>query len=126
MEKKKILIVEDELDISKVLSKEFLTSGYEVHALRDAVMVVKEVRDFKPDLIVLDLMLPGGGGLSVLENLERIPSTQNIPVVVLTGMKNEEYKKKVLAAGVAAYVEKPYEFENLLSKIRGLLGETIA
>lgn len=121
MGKKKILIVEDEPDVSKVLSKGLLTAGYEVLGVRDAVMVLQEVRAFKPDLIVLDLMLPGGGGLLVLENLRRIPANQNIPVVVLTGMKNEEYKKKVMTAGVDAYMEKPYEFDDLLSKVRGIL-----
>lgn len=119
---KKILIVEDEPDVFKVLSKRFLSAGYQVHGVQDAVMVMTEVLAFKPDLIMLDLMLPGGGGLSVLEKIGIISSTQNIPVVVLTGIRNAEYKKKVLAAGVDAYVEKPYEFEELLLKIQEILG----
>jgi len=89
------------------------------------VMVVEVACTFNPDLIMLDLMLPGGDGLVVLKRLWMIPSVKNIPVVVLTGVRDEGYKKKILEAGVSAYVEKPYDVEDLLSKIRGILGESI-
>jgi len=122
---KRILVVDDDPDLVSVLEARLKTNGYEVRGVSDAVMVVEVARAFNPDLIMLDLMLPGGDGLVVLKRLWMIPSVKNIPVVVLTGVRDEGYKKKILEAGVSAYVEKPYDVEDLLSKIRGILGESI-
>ncbi len=121
---KRILVVDDDPDLVSVLEARLKTNGYEVRGVSDAV-VVEVSRAFNPDLIMLDLMLPGGDGLVVLKRLWMIPSVKNIPVVVLTGVRDEGYKKKILEAGVSAYVEKPYDVEDLLSKIRGILGESI-
>ena len=122
---KRILVVDDDPDLVSVLEARLKTNGYEGRGVSDAVMVVEVACTFNPDLIMLDLMLPGGDGLVVLKRLWMIPSVKNIPVVVLTGVRDEGYKKKILEAGVSAYVEKPYDVEDLLSKIRGILGESI-
>ena len=119
---KRILIVEDDLEMAKMLSEIFLSAGYKTHATHDVMTGVKEAYDFRPDLIILDLMLPGGGGASFLNHLERSTHTQRIPIVVLTGMHDEETKKKILALGVKAYFEKPYSVENLLSEVKRITG----
>ncbi|MFH1287354.1 MAG: response regulator transcription factor [bacterium] len=120
---KKILIVEDEFDVSKVLKKRLSDAKYEVVIAGDTYQGNQMARKEHPDLIVLDLMMPGGGGLEVIKNIRLSTSTKFIPVVVLTGMSDEEYKKKVMDAGVEAYLEKPYDPENLISTIRNILGE---
>ena len=117
----KILVVEDEVDIAKVLLKRLSDAGFETQFANDAYLAVRLTHEFKPDLIILDLMLPSGGGLSVLKNIRLVFSTSFIPVLVLTGIKDEEYKKKVMAEGVDEYMEKPYDHNSLLSVINKLL-----
>ena len=121
--KKKILIIEDEPDLAKVLAKHLLSAGYEVMISMDAIYGVAEVRKFAPDLLILDLMLPGGGGLAVLNNMRMSTKSMNIPVIVLTGMQDEVYKKKVLALGVEGYMQKPYDSQTILSEVKRVLGE---
>lgn len=120
--KYRILMVEDEPDISKALCKRLAGAGYEVRMAADALIGLKEAHDFKPSLIILDLKIPAGGGLGVLEKLSLSTNTSHIPVVVLTGIQDEAYKRKVLDAGVTAYFTKPYDHEKLLSEIRTIIG----
>ena len=119
---KKILIVEDEFDVSKVLRKRLTDASFEVTVASDAYQGVQMALKNTPDLMILDLMLPAGGGLSVLKTIKASTYTKFMPVVVLTGMSDEEYKKKVLEYGIDAYLEKPYVPEELISTIRKLLG----
>jgi DNA-binding response OmpR family regulator len=118
---RKILVVEDELDIAKVLLRRLKDAGFETECAQDAYLAIKFCHDFDPDLVILDLMLPAGGGLFVLKNIRLSPKTSTIPVLVLTGIKDEEYKKKVLDQGVSAYMEKPYDHQELIDTINKLL-----
>jgi len=118
---KKIVLVEDEIDTAKVIVKRLATAGYNVMVSHDALQAFRIINEERPDLVILDLMLPGGGGLSVLERMRLSAFTTHIPVVVLTGMKDETHKKKVLDEGVDAYLEKPYEAQELLTVIKDIL-----
>ena len=120
---KKILIIEDEQDLASTLSKRLTSVGYEVMISMDALLGVVQAHKSKVDLIILDLMLPGGGGHSVLSNLKCSTLTMNIPVLVLTGMQDEVRKKKILEMGVDGYMQKPYEIQNVLSEIKRILVE---
>jgi DNA-binding response OmpR family regulator len=117
MKKKKILIIEDDYDLSALMIRHLHSADYDVISVGDAIQGVQFAKKEIPDLIVLDLMIPGGGGLSVLERLSRLPETQNIPVIVLTGIHDEGIKGKVLQAGAAQYLEKPYNAQELLKSI---------
>lgn len=117
----KILIIEDEPDIAKVVRKRLMDQQYEAIWAPDGYAGVQLARREEPDLIVLDLMLPAGGGLNALQNLRLNAKTQFTPVVVLTGMQDAGYKKKVLDEGVDAYLEKPFEARALLRTIGHLL-----
>ncbi len=117
----KILVVEDEMDVSKVLRKRLQEAGYEVVVAIDAYQAVEYAHKEKPDLIILDLMLPAGGGLSVIKNIKMSPRLAYLPVVVLTGIRDDQYKAKVLEEGVDAYLEKPYEVEVLLKTLSDVL-----
>lgn len=118
---KKILIVEDEIFLSKTLRKRLSSAGYEVDVAIDAYQGVEHAHKWKPDLIILDLMLPCGGGIAVLESLQSSTELSFLPVIVLTGMNDDEYKRKVLEMGVDAYIEKPYDATNLLNTIKQLV-----
>src|SRR4030043_1008903 len=114
----KILIIEDEPDTAKVVAKRLTQSSFEVVVAIYAYEGVKFVHKERPDLVILDLMLPAGGGLSVLKNMRMTAEIRYIPVVVLTGIKNEDYKQQILNEGVEAYLEKPYEPDVLISTIQ--------
>ncbi len=118
MKKKEILIIEDDYDLSALIIRHLRSADYNVLNVGDAIQGVQFARKEIPDLIVLDLMIPGGGGLVVLERLNQIPETQSIPVVVLTGVQDTETKKKVLRLGAVEYLEKPYNAQELLRSIK--------
>ncbi len=117
----KILIIEDEADIVKVLTKRLLRHSFKVIVAGEGWKGTELAHKEKPNLIILDLMLPAGDGLTVLKNLKMISRTAYIPVVVLTGKSDEEYKKKVIAEGVEAYLQKPYDVNELISIINEIL-----
>lgn len=119
----KILVIDDEVDITKVLKKRLSTAGFDVIIAMDGYQGTEFAYKELPDLIILDLMLPAGGGLSVLKNLKLSVKTNDIPIVVLTAMRDEKYKKDILNTGVEAYLEKPFDAEKLIAVIRDLLGK---
>ena len=116
-----VLIVEDEQDVAIVLAKRLKDEGFEVIMAQDAYEGFSLALKDKPDLVLLDLMLPAGGGLGVLQNIRSSSKIMNMPVVVITGIKDAEYEQKVLKAGVEAYLEKPYDFEQLKGIIQKIL-----
>ncbi|MFH1665925.1 MAG: response regulator [Candidatus Omnitrophota bacterium] len=119
----KILIIEDGIDTAKVLEKRMRDLGHDVIVVYDACFGTQQVHKGNPDLIILDLMLPAGGGISILENMKMYAPAKQVPVVVLTAMRDEERKKRVLELGVAAYIEKPYDPEYLENTIKTVLAE---
>jgi len=118
-----ILVVEDELDVQKVVAKRLTSRGFTVHCASDGYQAVQLAHKIAPDLIVLDLQLPAGDGLSVLRKLRISDSTKKTHIVVLTGMTNELIKQSVLIEGVDAYLQKPYDSHVLLDTIDKILGE---
>ena len=119
-----ILVVEDELDVQKVVAKRLTSRGFTVHCASDGYQAVEKAHKVAPDLIVLDLQLPAGDGLSVLRKLRISESTKKTHIVVLTGMTNELIKQSVLTEGVDAYLQKPYDSQVLLDTIDKILGKT--
>jgi DNA-binding response OmpR family regulator len=117
MKKKKILIIEDDYDLSALMIRHLHSADYDVINVGDAIQGVQFAKREIPDLIVLDLMIPGGGGLTVLERLSQLTETQSIPIIVLTGVHDASMKEKVLQAGAAQYLEKPYNAQELLKNI---------
>jgi len=118
-----ILVVEDELDVQKVVAKRLSSRGFTVHCASDGVQAVALAHKVNPDLIVLDLQLPAGDGLSVLRKVRMSGNIQRARIVVLTGMTNEIYKQSILAEGVDAYLQKPYDAQVLLDTIDQILSK---
>lgn len=119
---KKILVIEDEVGAIKVLTKLLTAGGFEVVSVWDGGLAVNEAVNQKPDLVLLDLMLPGKGGVSVLEELQSRDETKNIPVIILSSLKREEYKKIAEKPSVKAYLTKPYDAKELMGTIQKVLG----
>lgn len=121
MAKLNILIVEDDEDILKLLAYNFRAGGYEVMTSRTGHEAINSFRQQPPDLVLLDLMLPGVDGLEVCKELKRNPATRSIPVIMLTA-KGEEVDRIVgLELGADDYVVKPFSPRELLLRVRAVL-----
>ncbi|MBF0123168.1 MAG: response regulator [Candidatus Omnitrophica bacterium] len=120
---KKILIIEDDPSVARVLQERLTKSGFDIFIAVDAYQGLTTAKSELPDLIILDLMLPGGGGETTFQNLKRTPKTSRIPVLVLTASRDAEVKQKMLDAGVAGFMEKPYEASELIGMVSSILQE---
>jgi len=118
---KKILIVEDEKELVLGLATLLKAKGYLIVVAYDSLFGISLAHKEKPDLIILDLGLPAGGGLYVLESLKNSVETVDIPVLILTAQQGGDLEEKVKSAGAAAYLHKPFDPELLLSKINEAL-----
>ena len=108
MVKKKILVVEDDRNISKLIAYNLKSENYDTDCLYDGSHVVEFVRTVRPDLIVLDLMLPEVDGLEICHMLKNDRATKNIPIIMLTA-KGEEMDMVVgLQMGADDYIPKPF------------------
>lgn len=119
-----ILVIEDEQDLRDLLAYNLKSAGYEVLATDDGHLGLAEARKNKPDAIVLDLMLPGMGGLDVCRALRADPATRDIPVVLATA-KGEEVDRVVgFELGADDYLVKPYSVRELLLRLQVILRRT--
>ncbi|MDR5866024.1 response regulator transcription factor [Halomonas koreensis] len=119
----KVLVVDDEPNI--VLSLEFLMqqAGFEVITAEDGETALARVADQAPDLVLLDISLPGIGGFDVLERLRADPERSRLPIVMLTAHGREVEREKGLALGADDYVTKPFSTQALVDTVKALLGE---
>jgi CheY-like chemotaxis protein len=122
VDRKKILVVDDEQDQVAIIKKQFEAVGYEVAIAYDGEEAISKVRAAKPDLIILDVMMPGINGYEVCAILGREENYKNIPVIMLTAQRKAEDIKKGMDAGVVSYVQKPFKMAVLVGITKGILG----
>jgi len=121
MSKSKILIIEDERSLSEILSYNLANEGFEVLTASDGTDGLRRAQTALPDLILLDLMLPGIDGLQICRQLRSDPKTQGILILMLTA-KSEEVDEIVgFNMGANDYVSKPFKIKPLISRIKALL-----
>lgn len=121
MEKPKILLVDDEEDLVQLMLVRLEAAGYEVAAAYDGQQALDRVRKSRPDLIILDLMLPRVDGYKVCRLLKFDERTRRIPILIFTARAREEDLKLALECGADAYQTKPFEVHLLLGKLKELL-----
>jgi two-component system, OmpR family, response regulator MprA len=114
----RILVIEDELQIADLLRRGLLYEGYSVEIAGDGEAGLSAARDRPPDLVLLDLMLPGIDGLTVCK---RLRSGSDVPILILTAKDAVAHRVAGLDAGADDYVIKPFSFDELLARIRALL-----
>ncbi|WP_296703258.1 response regulator transcription factor [Thiocapsa sp. UBA6158] len=121
---KRILIVDDEPNI--VISLEFLMmrEGHEVRVARDGEAGLAAVRTHRPDLVVLDVMMPKLDGFAVLEAVRSDPDLAGTRILMLTAKGREAEQNKGLALGADAYMSKPFSTRDLVEKVKELLDRT--
>jgi DNA-binding response OmpR family regulator len=115
---KKILIVEDEQTISRVLSVYLQHAGYEVVQVFDGKKAISSFTEHSPQLVLLDVMLPGRDGWSILEDIRKISSC---PVIMLTALGDIDYRLKGLNQGADDYIAKPFIGEEVIARVHAVL-----
>lgn len=121
---KKILLIEDEKELVSGLTTLLKSQGYLIIAAYDSLFGMSLAHKEKPDLIILDLGLPAGGGFYVLGNLKNSTKTLSIPILVLTAQQGVDLEEKVKQMGAAAYFHKPFDPELLLGRISSILNSS--
>jgi DNA-binding response OmpR family regulator len=124
-EKKTILIVDDEPDVSKWLSVLFTESGYRVSTAASGSEGMKKIAEEKPDLITLDISMEDESGVKMYRKLQDAKETASIPVIIITGVSPDFERfisSRKLIGPPSAFFEKPVDKDKLLDKIRELIG----
>jgi len=119
-----ILVVEDDPDIAELIRHYLEKSGHAVQVLGSGAAVLPKVRGERPDLIVLDLMLPGLDGLMVCQALRSDPLTAAIPIIMVTARGDEADRIAGLELGADDYVTKPFSAKELVARVSALLRRT--
>ena len=118
MSKKKILVIEDDPDMRLALHVRLKANDFDVVHAGDAVASISEARKNGPDLILLDLGLPGGDGYVVMQRLKSNIQLSTIPIIVVSARDREANEARSLLAGAEAYLQKPVDNAVLLETIR--------
>src|SRR5262245_38216834 len=121
MPQTRILIIEDEPGLIQSLTWYFNRAGYETVAIKDGAEGLRKAQALLPDLILLDLMLPGMGGLEVCRELRAGEKTKHIPIIMITARAEETDQVEGFAKGADDYVTKPFSNKVLLQRVKALL-----
>lgn len=118
-EKKHLLVIEDEAHIAEGLRLNLELKGYQVRIATDGASGLREWKEYRPDLIVLDLMLPGIDGWTVLRSIRM--EDEHVPILILSAKGDAESKVKGFSCGVDDYLSKPFHLEEFLMRVERLL-----
>jgi DNA-binding response OmpR family regulator len=127
---KKILCVDDELDMRIFISTVLKTQGYEAIAARNAVEGIRKAREVEPDLIIMDVMMPQAGGVTLFQEIKKDERLKHVPVIMLTGVSEKAFAHHLKMLNIRiddslpppdAYMEKPLNPETLVATIERLL-----
>lgn len=120
-QKKRILLIEDEEDIAALIKLQAEISGYKLHVEVDGINGYRAIEREKPDLVILDIMLPGENGLDVCRKMKNQSDLKNIPVIILSAKGDELDVVLGLELGADDYVPKPFSPKVLFSRIKAIL-----
>lgn len=118
----KILIVDDDPVARHIAHTILKANGYATSIASDAMGALSETQRHRPDLVILDLGLPAGGGFTYLQRKRSIPPISMIPVLVISGQDRATNEPRAIEAGASAYMEKPADGDAVLAKVRELIG----
>ena len=118
---KTLLVVDDDKSLVKSLKYRLEKRGFSIYVAYDGKEALEMVESHPPDLVLLDIMMPEMDGYEVMKTLKRKPDTTNIPIVVMTGIENDDGRAKSLSVGAAEFLNKSSGFDKLLKAIEGIL-----
>lgn len=120
---KKVLVVDDDADIVRLLQIVLKKSGFSVSTAKNGQEALERLQAEVPDLVVLDVTMPGVTGFEVLEKIKTGESTRHLPVIMLTAKNNRDEIIRAVQSGAKNYVVKPFDSKELVARIMKLLGE---
>jgi DNA-binding response OmpR family regulator len=118
---KRILLVEDEANILEAIGFILSRDGWDVRGHGKGETALDEIARVNPDVLVLDVMLPGRSGLEILRELRAGPGTRDLPVLLLTAKGQARDREQAMALGANAYLTKPFSNDELVATVRGLV-----
>jgi len=123
MEEKKVLLVEDEDNIALALEHLIAKQGFTLRRVADGNLAMEAITEDHPDLVVLDVMLPGSSGYEICQSIRRDDRLAGIKVLMMTARGGEVERRKGLALGADAFLTKPFATSDLTDQIKALLEE---
>lgn len=124
MAKQRICVIEDEDDIAELIRLTLEQARFETMLLRNGAQAIQKIKSFKPDLILLDLMLPDTDGLDICKSLKKDPVLSHIPVIMLTAKGTEMDRIVGFELGADDYIVKPFSTRELVLRIKAILSRT--
>jgi CheY-like chemotaxis protein len=123
VDKKKIMVIDDDPNNIREIRDVLEPRGYLVIFASDGPSGIEKIKNQGPDLILLDLVLPGQSGFKIAQEIRSIPVSKDIPIIAIS-LKREDIDKHIAAqSGIAEYVEKPINYDRLLYHIKDILGQ---
>lgn len=116
----RILIVDDDVSITELMKALVKMDGHQPTTVNDSLKAIETANSVNPDLITLDLMMPGLTGFDLCELLHNDPKFASTPIIVVSARDDAESKEQALKAGAADYITKPFGVDNFLKKIKDL------
>jgi DNA-binding response OmpR family regulator len=120
----KILIVDDDVQITMLFGRFLTWEGYEVTLLNDSTQALETALEKKPDLFILDLMMPDPDGFKLCRLLRSVPVFKRTPILIVTALNDEDSKVVAYGAGADSYLTKPFKIEELGTSVKDLLDKT--
>jgi len=117
-----VLVADDEEDIKVVLRMFLEAVGYEVVTAFDGLDALEQIKSAKPDVVLMDIMMPVIDGIEVVRQMKATPGIRDIPVVMLTAAAQSDMVERAIQAGAADYIVKPFEPETVQRAIEKVLG----
>lgn len=117
MSKKRVLVVDDQEEVLSLLNESLTNYGFEAMACKEPKKVLSSIKSFKPDLILLDLLMPDLGGFEICEILNSDPLTHGIPIIIISGFGDLVDIKKAYKLGAVGYFVKPFALSDLCKEI---------
>lgn len=119
--KPSILVVEDEDNIALALEFLMIREGYDHARIADGALALPRIRELHPDLVLLDIMLPGASGYEICQGVRRDPSLKDVKILMMTARGSAIEKRKGLEIGADGFITKPFELRDLRAEVRRLL-----
>ena len=117
----KILIVDDEPDITELISYNLKAKGYSIAIAKDGTEAIRKAKEFRPDLILMDVMMPNKDGITAVKELRQLPDFEHTAIIFLTALSDERSEIAGLQVGADDYIAKPIKPELLATRIRSAL-----
>lgn len=117
----KILIIEDNFLNRELMLTVLKARGYQLDSLEDSTGAEEKIREFQPDLILLDIMLPGEDGISLAKRLRDIPEFKELKIIAITAYAMRGDKERIIESGFDGYISKPVDTRKLPEEIEGYL-----